>query len=150
MTSSVGNDFDSTGSGGRTTPGMPFDTEASMQVLGTRKHQIGDFRLLRELGRGGMGIVYEAEQVSLDRRVALKVLPFAAILDDRQLARFKTEAQAAARLHHPNIVPVYSVGCEHGIHFYAMQYINGQSLADGDRIASRAGEAKRSDHSHPT
>src|SRR5207237_10291028 len=82
-----------------------------------------------ELGRGGMGVVYEAEQLSLGRRVALKVLPFAAALDARQLQRFKNEAQAAAQLHHPNIVPVYAVGCERGVHFYAMQLIEGQSLA---------------------
>jgi serine/threonine protein kinase len=90
---------------------------------------LGDFRILREIGRGGMGLVYEAEQVSLGRKVALKVLPFAAALDVRQLQRFKNEAQAAAGLHHPNIVPVHGVGCERGVHFYAMQYIDGQSLA---------------------
>jgi serine/threonine protein kinase len=91
--------------------------------------QLGDFRLLREIGRGGMGIVYEAEQLSLQRRVALKVLPLAAALDSRQLQRFKNEAQAAALLHHPQIVPIYSVGCERGVHYYAMQFIEGQSLA---------------------
>jgi len=90
---------------------------------------LGDFQIVRELARGGMGIVYEAVQLSLGRRVALKVLPFAATLDARQLQRFKTEAQAAALLHHPNIVPVYAVGCERGVHFYAMQLIEGQSLA---------------------
>jgi serine/threonine protein kinase/Flp pilus assembly protein TadD len=90
---------------------------------------LGDFRLLREVGRGGMGVVYEAEQVSLGRRVALKVLPFAAALDARQLQRFKNEAHAAAQLHHTNIVPVYAVGCERGVHFYAMQFIDGQTLA---------------------
>jgi serine/threonine protein kinase/Tfp pilus assembly protein PilF len=90
---------------------------------------LGDFRLLREVGRGGMGVVYEAEQVSLGRRVALKVLPFAAALDGRQLLRFKNEAHAAAQLHHTNIVPVYAVGCECGVHFYAMQFIEGQTLA---------------------
>jgi hypothetical protein len=90
---------------------------------------LGDFRILREIGRGGMGIVYEAEQVSLRRRVALKVLPFAAALDRKQLQRFKNEAQAAAQLHHTNIVPVISVGCERGVHYYAMQYIEGQTLA---------------------
>src|SRR5205823_13507468 len=90
---------------------------------------LGDFRILRELGRGGMGIVYEAEQVSLGRRVALKVLPFAGALDARQLQRFKNEAQAAAHLQHQNIVPVYFVGCERGVHFYAMQFVEGQTLA---------------------
>jgi serine/threonine protein kinase len=91
--------------------------------------QLGDFRILREVGRGGMGIVYEAEQISLDRRVALKVLPFAAALDSKQLQRFKNEAQAAANLHHTHIVPVYAVGSERGVHYYAMQFIDGQTLA---------------------
>jgi eukaryotic-like serine/threonine-protein kinase len=91
--------------------------------------RLGDFRLLRPIGRGGMGIVYEAEQLSLHRRVALKVLPFAAALDQQQLQRFKIEAQAAAHLHHTNIVPVFSVGCEGGVHYYAMQFIEGQTLA---------------------
>jgi serine/threonine protein kinase/Tfp pilus assembly protein PilF len=91
--------------------------------------QLGDFRLLREVGRGGMGVVYEAEQLSLARRVALKVLPFAAALDARQLQRFKNEAQAAAHLHHPHIVPVYGVGCDRGVHYYAMEYIEGRTLA---------------------
>jgi serine/threonine protein kinase len=90
---------------------------------------LGDFRLIRELGRGGMGIVYEAEQLSLNRRVALKVLPFAATLDPRHLQRFNHEAKAAACLHHPSIVPVYAVGCDRGVHYYAMQYIEGQTLA---------------------
>ena len=90
---------------------------------------LGDYQVLGEIGRGGMGVVYEAVQISLGRRVALKVLPFAAAMDPKQLQRFKNEAQAAAHLHHTNIVPVYSVGCERGVHFYAMQYIEGQTLA---------------------
>jgi serine/threonine protein kinase len=102
--------------------------------------QLGDFRLLREVGRGGMGVVYEAEQVSLRRRVALKMLPFAAVLDPRQLQRFRNEAQAAACLHHTNIVPVYYVGNERGVHFYAMQFIDGQSLADVIRELRQAAE----------
>ncbi len=89
---------------------------------------LGDFLLVRELGRGGMGVVYEAVQRSLNRKVALKVLPFAAALDARQLQRFKNEAQAAACLHHPHIVPVFGVGCERGVHYYAMQLIDGQTL----------------------
>ena len=108
---------------------------------------LGDFRIVREIGRGGMAVVYEAVQLSLGRRVALKVLPFAATLDPRRLQRFRTEAQAAAQLHHTNIVPVYAVGCERGVHFYAMQLIEGQSLASVLRHlrepgASSAGTAR--------
>jgi serine/threonine protein kinase len=91
--------------------------------------ELGDFRLVREVGRGGMGVVYEAEQRSLKRRVALKVLPFAAALDPRHLRRFQHEAQAAAHLHHTHIVPVHAVGCERGVHYYAMQFIDGRTLA---------------------
>jgi len=105
--------------------------------------QLGDFRILREIGRGGMGVVYEAEQISLGRRLALKVLPFAAMLDSRQLQRFRNEAQAAAALDHPNIVNIHSVGCERGVHYYAMQYIEGRTLAQvieelrsGQQVAS--------------
>ena len=92
---------------------------------------IGDFQIVQEIGRGGMGIIYEAIQLSLGRRVALKVLPFAAGFDMKYLQRFRQEAQAAAQMHHNNIVPVYGVGCERGLHFYAMQLIDGLSL---DRI----------------
>ena len=91
--------------------------------------ELGDFRLLREVGRGGMGVVYEAEQISLRRRVALKVLPFAAAIDQRRLQRFKTEALTTAQVQHERIVPVHAVGCERGVHYYAMQFIDGQSLA---------------------
>ena len=104
--------------------------ESSGPGLIERSMALGDFRLIREIGRGGMGIVYEAEQLSLSRHVALKVLPFAAMLDGRQLQRFKTEARAAAMLKHPNIVSVYSVGCERGVHYYAMELVEGSSLAD--------------------
>jgi serine/threonine protein kinase len=91
--------------------------------------QLGDFRIVREIGRGGMGVVYEADQISLGRRVALKVLPFASTLDAKQLQRFKNEAQVAAQLHHTNIVPVHATGCERGVHYYAMQFIEGRTVA---------------------
>ena len=91
---------------------------------------LGDFEILQEIGRGGMGIVYEARQISLDRRVAVKVLPFAALLDHRRLTRFQNEARAAAMLKHPNIVSVFYVGAERGVHFYAMELIEGRTLAD--------------------
>ena len=77
-----------------------------------------------------MGVVYAARQISLGRTVALKILPLAGVLDEKQLQRFKNEARAAATLEHPHIVPVYSVGCERGVHYFAMRYIDGQSLAE--------------------
>ena len=91
---------------------------------------IGDYRLLHEIGRGGMGIVYEAEQISLGRRVALKLLPLAGSLSSKQLQRFRNEARAAATLHHPHIVPVHEFGVENGVYFYVMQLIVGESLAE--------------------
>src|SRR5437868_12157724 len=105
--------------------GLPGPSPSEVDADGA----LGEYRIVREVGRGGMGVVYEAVQISLGRRVALKVLPFAAALDARHLQRFKNEAQAAAHLHHTNIVPVLSVGCERGVHFYAMQFIEGQTLA---------------------
>jgi serine/threonine protein kinase/tetratricopeptide (TPR) repeat protein len=111
---------------GCTTTNSSLDAHADRPATGT----LGDFRILREIGRGGMGVVYEAEQISLGRRVALKVLPFASTLDPKQLQRFKNEAQAAAGLHHTNIVPVFATGCERGVHYYAMQYIEGHTLAE--------------------
>jgi serine/threonine protein kinase/Flp pilus assembly protein TadD len=93
--------------------------------------RLGDFELLRELGRGGMGIVYESRQISLNRRVALKVLPPALGMTGQAKRRFEREARAAAKLHHTNIVPVHAIGEEDGHHFYSMDLIEGQSL---DRV----------------
>ena len=90
--------------------------------------QVGDYRILREVGRGGMGVVYEAEQVSLGRRVALKVLPRQVSSDLKMLARFRREARSAAQLHHTNIVPVFEVGKQGEVSYYAMQFIQGQGL----------------------
>ena len=111
-----------------------------------RRSQIGEYRIVREIGRGGMGIVYEAHQKSLNRKVALKILPFAAVLDQRQIARFRNEAQAAAQLHHPHIVPVFAVGQEQGVNYYAMQYIDGQSLEQAIREL-RMNEMRRATNS---
>lgn len=102
-----------------------------MQTPAPAPTALGDFRIVREIGRGGMGIVYEAEQVSLGRRVALKVLPAHPALGDQHLARFQREAQTASQLHHTNIVPVLAVGAEQGVHYYAMQLIDGHGL---DRV----------------
>ena len=90
--------------------------------------QIGDYRILGEIGRGGMGVVYEAEHVTLGRTVALKVLPRRFTDDERALARFRREGQTIARLHHTNIVPLFEVGEDQGIAFLAMQRIQGHSL----------------------
>jgi serine/threonine protein kinase len=101
---------------------------ASQVVSGPAPTHLGDYLILREIGRGGMGIVYEAMQQSLGRHVALKVLPSGELGGPTHLERFRREARAAARLHHNNIVPVIGVGEENGVHYYAMQYIRGQGL----------------------
>jgi hypothetical protein len=101
------------------------------QAPGDAPVRLGDFRIVREIGRGAMGVVYEAEQLSLRRRVALKVLrlAWAVTPDATDQARFQREAEMAARLHHTNIVPIFAIGCEQGVHYFAMQLIEGQSLA---------------------
>jgi WD40 repeat protein/serine/threonine protein kinase/tetratricopeptide (TPR) repeat protein len=104
--------------------------DGARPAAGKTLERLGDFRILREVGRGGMGIVYEAEQESLGRRVALKVLPSQALLDPQQQKRFQREAKAAARLHHTNIVPVYGVGESDGLLYYVMQFIQGLGLDD--------------------
>jgi eukaryotic-like serine/threonine-protein kinase len=90
--------------------------------------QLGDYRIIREIGRGGMGIVYEAEQLSLARRVAIKVLPRGYFNDPQRRDRFQREARIAGRLHHTNIVPVHGIGSAEGYDFFVMQYIEGVSL----------------------
>jgi serine/threonine protein kinase len=90
--------------------------------------QLGDYQILRVVGRGGMGVVYEAQQLSLGRHVAIKVLPSHALLDPRHLGRFQREARSAAKLHHTNIVPVFCIGEQDGLHYYVMQFIHGLGL----------------------
>ena len=101
---------------------------ANGAAVGIRLERLGDYRILREIGRGGMGVVYEAEQESLGRRVALKVLSAGLLLDPKQVRRFEREAKAAARLHHTNIVPVFGVGQQDGHHYFVMQFIAGLGL----------------------
>ena len=91
---------------------------------------LGDFQLIREIGRGGMGVVYEAEQKSLKRHVALKVISAMIAGSEKQLKRFRREAESAASLHHSNIVPVYGIGEDRGLQYYAMQLIDGVTLAE--------------------
>src|SRR5262249_21131055 len=90
---------------------------------------LGDYYLVREVGRGGMGVVYEAVQLSLGRRGGLKGLPFAGAMDPRHPQPFPNEGRAGAGPHHEHIVPVYAVGQERGVHYYAMQFLDGQTLA---------------------
>ncbi len=108
--------------------------EATSRALNASKlergQQLGEYRIVREVARGGMGVVYEAIQTSLNRRVALKVLPAGVLLSSSAPERFGREAATAGRLHHTNIVPVYAIGQEQGIHYYVMQYIEGRSLAE--------------------
>lgn len=114
------------------------DGGAPARVPPTR---LGDYRILREVGRGGMGIVYEAEQISLGRRVALKVLAASGSLDPRQRQRFRVEAHATALLQHENIVPVFGVGNDEGVDYYAMRFVEGRSLAEVIRDARPSGDA---------
>ena len=96
--------------------------------IGNAPREIGEFTIIREIGRGGMGIVYEAVQQSLGRHVALKVLSSPGLTNPVQLERFRLEARSAGRLHHSHIVPVFGVGEHEGVHYYAMQFIPGKSL----------------------
>lgn len=127
---------------------------------------LGDYRLLREVGRGGMGVVYEAEQVSLRRRVALKVLPTHLASTPRAIERFRLEATLASRLQHPAIVPIHEVGEWRGVHFFSMEFVEGRPLhlamqderlgvrADCSRVAecaelvARVGAALQHAHEH--
>jgi serine/threonine protein kinase len=113
---------------------------------GTAPRQLGEYRILRELARGGMGIVYEAVQEPLGRHVALKVLPFQTRNDATRLGRFRREARAGAQLHHTNIVPVFGVGEHEGVHYYAMQLIQGQGL---DRVLNELKRLRQGRVSQP-
>ncbi len=120
----------------------PSATDKSA-AAGKKLERLGDYRILREIGRGGMGIVYEAEQELLGRHVALKVLPAHALLEPRHLERFQREAKSAARLHHTNIVPVFGVGEEDGLHYYVMQFIHGQGLDQVLAVMQRLRQRQR-------
>lgn len=102
--------------------------DGSATLAGRVLERLGDFRLEREIGRGGMGIVYEAEQESLGRRVAIKILPKQSLLDDHALQSFEREASTAAAMHHSNIVPIFGTGESDGTHYLVMQLVRGESL----------------------
>ncbi|MEM7316900.1 MAG: serine/threonine-protein kinase, partial [Planctomycetota bacterium] len=102
-----------------------------------RKIQLEDYRIAGELGRGGMGVVFHAEQLSLDRSVALKVIPHTLLDESLAIQRFELEARTAARLQHESIVPVYEVGAEEDFHWYSMRLIDGQGLDEVIKVARR-------------
>jgi predicted Ser/Thr protein kinase len=102
--------------------------------------QLGDFQIVGEIGRGGMGVVYEARQVSLNRRVALKVLRWGGVTDEEAMRRFQREAETIGGLHHTNIVPIHAIGEEDGVRYFAMQYIEGRDLAAVVREAPEEGK----------
>lgn len=109
-------------------------THGKVSLGASTPQQLGDFKIVREIGRGGMGVVYEAIQESLNRRVALKLLPRHSLLEEKQLKRFQREAELTASLHHTNIVPVFGVGENGGFHYYVMQLIEGVGL---DELAQK-------------
>jgi tetratricopeptide (TPR) repeat protein len=120
-------------------PARPSDSTSEVGAAGRR---LGDFEIVREIGRGGMGIVYEARQVSLKRSVALKLLKTGPGVDPRTVQRFRREAEAAALLRHAHIVPIYATGEEAGHYYYAMELIPGSSL---DRLQPASAPTKGED-----
>src|SRR5262249_16835053 len=121
---------------GDSEPAGPGTAQAEI-ASSSLPQQVGDYRILREIGRGGMGIVFEAGQEALGPRRALKVLLGPAAQDSKLLARFRRESRPAAQLHHTNIVPVFDVGQQGNLCYYAMQFIRGQALDEVFRELQR-------------
>src|SRR5947209_12375382 len=113
-----------------TAPLLPARNEPAAPAVDLSGRALGEFQLLRQLGQGGMGQVYLAEQISLKRKVAIKVMRPDLAFNDVSYQRFKAEAEAIARVTHPNIVQVYALGEENGLHFMALEYVEERNLRE--------------------
>ncbi len=109
---------------------LPLPDECCLSTALVADEQFGDYQILARIAHGGMGVVYKARQISLNRVVALKMILGGQLVTDDQVRRFQIEAEAAAQLDHPGIVPVYEVGQHRGLHYYSMGYVEGTSLSD--------------------